>query len=774
MRCVFIITFLIFSELSGLHCDSHISRSQRDIFDTFLGWFRKTSTEKIISEKDNTTTSAPSQNSTESMFFPSVGPVDTESVFNVHITTTAHSLHAKDDIYDTTLTSSSSTPDSMSRNATSNGTETDSVTTENSDIEAVYREEENSRLENKTACELIVAKFVQSSGPTGMMPISLFSVALSHHLILKRIFVFLSVRDLLQLSFVNKIWCSAARSTLRYKKRCVAGNKGGNPCQELLRLNILLAASDDPPFSGLAIRTCLPREDEGYRSDKKPPMMIKESEKNHSYSFKDTSDLTSETHVTQKRYSDHKDCLCATVSEIYPALLGKLFYRHVEIHWESKISCPAQSLLIKVLKEKAGTLEELKVTAFPPRIESLKNGLRIEESFWLPKLQLLDLSQIQTNYISPSDTDDKPTETRYQECLKHDILKAAQNVRIQLGFNRIDDLDFFLEHNKVPILKHFFITCSDVFGEEKDNLLRFIDANPKLTKVVIASKCLENILLDEKHLLLLLPHVLTEPLAKLTHLDLELIRDHTDLRDFPTLQIFDWGSWFPNLKIVNVIGTITSNRNSITWEELQYGLVSSSCPSVNEVNFMHKCDCSFYDFESLSFFGNVFPHLTRISVHNIKADLDRILKFLWSGCPKSVQSISLTSLEDFIRNFDSIFCGITPKQANLYRLYSSKQLKKLKLTPVEPSILLLKKLKKFRVEIPSHPAWVRCDKYAKNERKSFFVTHVTGLLAFDQMNGLKVEIVRPVCSKQNCGYALEHLRGFVTLIDGSILPAEQE
>ncbi|CAG7834834.1 unnamed protein product [Allacma fusca] len=569
------------------------------------------------------------------------------------------------------------------------------------------------------------------------------SEALSNHLILTQIFRHFDTRTLLNLSLVNKTFCCSARSALR-RKRCLAYIDGPDPCNELLLLNDSLVKSPDAPYTGLAIR------------------------------------------IT--RNCSYPSCQELDVALTYPALLS-MKHRHLEIHCEKESNCSAQRLLMLILKECGKNLKELKISALPHDIISLEEWIGIDEAAWLAKLKVLNIY----------------SEATVKRSVKHELIQASPQLEKLLGFYSHDDLDFLLEQNKASKVDHFiFRHCFRWFSSERmrsqykinciNNSIRFAAASPKLTMLTVGdldryfygnasheavesfkiflksvAPSLEELRTDHFDLVLMLLQTPTQPMTQVERLEFTFCNRMDQNFGFPTLERLDWGRWFPNLKTVHItrrysFSTIWDISEDV-WNTSQF----SPCSSVQEIVLVQELSNELFnsfDFEAMTHLTRVFPNVKEFTIFGVASQLDSLLELLWTWPQLETINLRSVKIKAGWYNKDSAFCGMPKKQVGMYIKKSPAALRNINFVPSEPSILSLTKLKNLSLEFIHPIRDINWDDSIPGilHPSRFFLSHVTGVLAFSRMPQLRVKIVRESCCDR-CRYKLDHLTPYVSLVD---------
>ncbi|CAG7719723.1 unnamed protein product [Allacma fusca] len=614
--------------------------------------------------------------------------------------------------------------------------------------------------------------------------------ALTNHVVLKQVFLLLDTQTLLKLSLVSKIWCRTARLVLRAHKKCLADIKGKLPCQELRNLNKILAKSYDHPYSGLAFRNCqistpLDERTPQIRHCRIRCIVVEES--SDESDSNGTGEDDSENHTDEESLNDnmrhidepdmmflHHPCINPRVTtKTYAAILEKLPFRHLEIHWDGRNGCcPAEKLLCKILIEKGKFFEEMKITAFPESIVSLKEYLKIDTCNWLPKLKILD--------VFPQDMTPDWNMLDCENPVKCELIEAAPNLEKLLGLNRHFDLDYFLTNGKASLIKHYLVTESDFFGAGDGNQLRrimnFGISNPKLTKflfrgyyldsnpespeframvdflkklILSCSSSLQEILLYHTMFINLLPEIFNLPLRSLRLLTLRVSTSVDQRLQVPVLTKFNWHYVFPALETVKCMPSedifsydspITDHDSVNIEEQLKEKLVqrrdSSPCESVVKIIFEGH-----FDLKGLEHFRELFPNVKVFADAGTNC-LEEILGFLWKTWPQ-LEKITFSDVPTsaLVYNWDAKLWGISKDGFNQNRGTSSHFLRSKGRTNTVPSIMSFQRLKTLRIEI-SHPIFP-CYPDEKGDSNA----HLFSQMDFSKISGFEVEIKRELCNK---------------------------
>ncbi|CAG7836196.1 unnamed protein product [Allacma fusca] len=631
-----------------------------------------------------------------------------------------------------------------------------------------------------------------------VVPVSYCSAATGvfcNHLVLKQIFMSLDPRTLVRLSLVNKLWCSTARSVLRSKK-CLAIIKGLHPCQELLSLNGVLCSSHDIPYTGLKLKVSqhytryIDPVDLGEHAF--DPLFNEVVEGQHSENEDEdvlqSQPATIEPVQNLNDVSQSHSSIHLQLPQCYLSILEKLPYRHFEFQWDyMSNNCPAQWLLIKILKEKRHQIEELAVYDMPDNIVSLRRYLRIKDVHWLPALTILDIRVLEQNSINLQ--------------FKFQLMQAAPNLKILLGSANEFDVCFFLNNDKLSVM-HYFNCNYDpnrLFRNgdqyiQNDTFLRYATARPNInqlnirgpfdnceaipdTKIfmqeILTTLCtscaltLTKIKVDQIHLMMLLPiQPESQPMVNVKRMQLFLNESLDTTVGANCLQKFNWNGWFPGLELIEVSTGAQTDYYLQHWPvgEIMERQTNFVCTSVSKIIFL----LSDWDFEGLEYFRNLFPNVTNF--FNVSPSrIEKMLKFLWVTWPK-LETIGLYQVFDsaITKNLDSIFCGISQEQVDSY--IKAESLDGVELRPQLPSILDLQQLKQFHISMRHRGAFNKpkepCEKKQQDRAHLFFLTHVTAKLALARMPGLDLRIETDVCEQTEdcCAFTFEHLKPYVTVI----------
>ncbi|CAG7728154.1 unnamed protein product [Allacma fusca] len=576
-------------------------------------------------------------------------------------------------------------------------------------------------------------------------------------LILKEILSYLPFKDLLTTSLVNKSWNFFSREILR-KLNCVAVIESHETsCDYLLMLNKLLANTENVPFNGLCV------------------------------TFTSTNDNL-ETHQCVG-YENLSDFSCH--------ILSKICIKFLEVVYDDEKTCVAVDLIRRILGERAESLEVFSLEHVSDDATSLGSWLGIDlKGPWLPKLHTLLLQMSDNLY-------DQIDEFKVPCSMVEEIVEGAPNLRVIRGYIHPECLGPILKKKLVPVLTNFHYRPPPELPETRKWVREFVMTNPKLHSFSFSThiKDFDHVLkeefskwprADQDEVGRNLSWILQSSKDRLVHFDTDqlsliLMMSQWNIpvmhqvrclgiwhsafleinSNVPTLSKLDWSKNFPNLKevcIFNISFPRDTNQQVYLNESFRLRDAQFCCQTVNKLtvkgHYEHESNPDRFDVRQMQVFRDIFPNVKKLIVSDIN-QFSELMTQMWTLWP-NLEGISVSALmETPCSNFDSIFTGLTPAEAN-YVYENFEDCKSLKIAPVQPCLLNLPKLK-FLMFTLEHPK--PCKKNLLSD--SAFLTRVTGHCAFARMPKPKLEVLvrRRTCRERaNCNLALDHLKAFVPTV----------
>ncbi|CAG7729863.1 unnamed protein product [Allacma fusca] len=543
---------------------------------------------------------------------------------------------------------------------------------------------------------------------------SLVCYTFSIDLVLKEILKQLPVKDLLTCSLVSKNWNYSSRSVLRENKRCLAYTRRYDWCQDLRSIDRIMAQSQNLPINGLSLSI---------------------------------------------KTSDH-DCIAySNLTEAFPFLLGAFKIKYLEINWVDLMECPGVEFLKTVFRSRAFYLKGLEIFKIPcPIAMNITDFCGIEPErklSWLPNVTTLEL----------------PYSVHACKYFLDDLLQATPKLKNLHGSIAFETLDVIQRQKRGNAIKDFDYCPAD--DAQIPHCLAFAENHPKLRRLNFSAyldekmnlylRILEMILdsssdsleeLDISHWNLFLLNKLEIPPLKTVYiLRLGYCQAIDAQEGYSTLRKINWDRLFPNLQVLEIFDEEVREEGVKMYIDAdlmdspdfwsssveKFIILASSYPRPEPI---FEC------------FSQLLPNVKNVQILSCP-NINSYLSLMWTTW-KDIECITFYNTNDTELNgsLDAVFCGIEEDMAEELRKVHLKTLELIQLKPTRPSMLDLKKLKRFQLDILHRKT---CDNTDKN---NFILSKVTGALVFRNMPQVRVDIARMDCKSSwnvPCRFKLDHL-----------------
>ena len=470
--------------------------------------------------------------------------------------------------------------------------------------------------------------------------------AFKNTVVLREIFKFLSVKDLLSASVVNRSWNFEARCYLRDCRDCVVKILGASDrsCHMLRRLDRDLGNMTIVPYNGLQV-----------------------------------------TLGTLHQWADYKN-----VESVCENLFRAFVLKHLSVSWTSSSPdpCPGNQFIVKLFLHYGSTIEKLTLQNIDPSFDLDDSDVE-GKKLWLPKLKVLELD----NWDNAQDAVQQVFE------ISPNLKRIAGPMcpRILRG----------IPDRKYNLLDQFRVCVESISDEqvclqlaENPPALRelFVDF-PRSIQVRLLPAMLEELLLSSQTTLEKLtldsgPFITLgqlspsfPPLKRLKQFT--LISHETTEMLLHTLRTTDYANLLPSLEYVQLFVRPDLRRE---WEPtfgMQHGM-PHPCKTVSTLELETDGETI-----SLADMKNIFPNISTLRITWEGSGADIPFEDMWRLWP-SLKFLDLTirrGTEALYENFDSVFCGISTEEADDLRMHKSDHLRKMHIVPIRPSLSTM--LRKF-------------------------------------------------------------------------------
>ena len=470
--------------------------------------------------------------------------------------------------------------------------------------------------------------------------------AMKNPVVLRIIFSYLPLNNLKKCSLVDKTWNFEVRSYIRDFRQCNANISEVIPCFDLHILNDLVSHMTVVPINSLT------------------------------FNFGPFS---------------HSDCkLKGNETNKYEELLKKLPLKYLYISWDiffGPKECPAIRFVVSLLLEKTIELHALKFYCLPLEF---KNYFHEDWNPWLPKLKVLNLG-IMDGWVP-------------QKNIFLKIVNGATNLKKLKGYFDPAMLDI-LPEDKYSLLDNFRLSISS--AEEEKSCFKLAKAEPALS-VLFLNGPTETEGQYKGRFFRVLEKLLSSSCKTLEELSISYTLFPLGQLTFPALvnmKILNISTSSPAQQLLNSLRTIDFPRMLPTLSEVQ---LCSDCddeddedmeaivapnnaepdhlnPSKTVKKLKLELDVHRVTFSDLK---AIFPNVTELEV--VPRMLDRTVvpyTDLWAAWPNLEIIDILEGMEAFRGNIDAEFLGIFPEEVEYLRDFDDKDLEKMNLVPIIPSVL---------------------------------------------------------------------------------------
>ena len=473
--------------------------------------------------------------------------------------------------------------------------------------------------------------------------------ALGNSVILRQIFVYLSLKDLKECCLVNKIWNFEARSYIRDFRDCVAQISGKKTCHRLSTFNQVVSEMTIVPIDGLKMTWS---------------------------------------------YCDQLECKKLTEEDptlFYGELLEKLPLKYLRIalpyHFEPD-DCPMVKFIITLLRESSNELQTLEVFPIPPEFQ---NSFDQDWTPSFPKLRVLDLGERE------GWTDSVGFFTK--------IINGAPNLQKLKGFFYPFVLSW-LPEEYYSMLDHLRLTIYD--DVEQQRCLQVAEAGPSLSSLHVDGPgrqnarykrnffhCLEELLkssrnslqeLNMRDKIFALNQLKFPPLVNLKKLIVCSLRATPELINL--LEATEYSKQLPVLTQVELDIFVDGPNNPGV--HLLHGVGANDPPpthlhvSSTVKKLRLKRDAT--NWPTCRRLSKIYPNVRDIEIfsHNFSAIPYEHLCFSWPELESIYLKVGLLVCDN---NFDAEFLGLYPSELDLLKELDDEALGKMNIVRARPSVL---------------------------------------------------------------------------------------